>query len=142
MIDDDDFSEDFGHDKVSDIEIVSKQIPKGAIHANFHKPRCCSYKCVQVFRILSLISNVPVICVSVWLNGVDFFIQYFTQWTTLMTILYFYLIFVSARKDRALDLHAEQLNAIDDDMSANTLNAHRKCRFPSLTDKLCSPDLF
>jgi hypothetical protein len=39
-----------------------------------------------------------------------------------MTIIYFFLIFVSARKDRALDMHAAQLNALDDELSVNTVN--------------------
>jgi hypothetical protein len=40
----------------------------------------------------------------------------------MMTIVYFFLIFVSARKDKALDAHAAQLNALDDEMSVNTVN--------------------
>jgi hypothetical protein len=125
-IDDDDFSEDFGQDKVSDIVVEKKSIPEGVYHATFHKPRCCSYRCVQIFRLVSAISLAPVILVSVWLNGIKFFIMYATQWTTLMSLVYFILIYISASKDRALDAHNDQLNAIDDELSANTLNQHSK----------------
>lgn len=126
LIDDDDFSEDFGQDKVSDIVVERVKIPQGKIHANFHKTRCCSYTCLQVFRIISLLSCVPVCGVSIWMNGIEYFVEYVTQWTTMMTIVYFLLIFISARKDRALDAHASQLNALDDEMSVNTVNQHSK----------------
>lgn len=46
LIDDDDFSEDFGQDKVSDIVVERVKIPRGKIHATFHKTRCCSYTCL------------------------------------------------------------------------------------------------
>lgn len=126
LIDDDDFSEDFGQDKVSDIVVERVKIPKGKIHATFHKTRCCSYTCLQVFRVVSFLSCLPVCGVSIWMNGIEYFIEYVTQWTTMMTIIYFFLVFISARKDRALDVHAAQLNALDDEMSVNTVNQHSK----------------
>lgn len=126
VIDDDDFSEDFGQDKVSDLVIQVRRVPAGAVHAEFHKSRCCGYRCVQIYRVVCIISNLPVVVVSVWLNGIEYFIQYATQWDALLTLVYFTLVFISARKDSALDSHAEQLNIIDDEMSVNTFNQHRK----------------
>lgn len=111
---------------MSDIVIAVAAIPTGAFHAKFHKPRCASYKCAQRFRLCAALSMSPVILVSVWLNGIGYFFEYATQWATMMTIVYFVLIMISASKDRSLDAYSDQLNAIDDDMSANTLNHHSK----------------
>ena len=75
IIDDDDFSEDFGQDKESEIHIEDKSIPPGAYHANFHKPRCCcSYRFLQAFRIVAIICCMPVILISVVMNGIEYFI--------------------------------------------------------------------
>lgn len=60
------------------------------------------------------------------MNGIEYFVEYVTQWTTMMTIIYFFLTFMSARKDHALDVHAAQLNALDDELSVNTINQHSK----------------
>jgi hypothetical protein len=78
LIDDDDFSEDFGQDKISDIVVERIRPPKGKFHATFHKTRCCSYTCLQTFRIVGIISCIPVCGVSIWMNGVGYFIEYVT----------------------------------------------------------------
>jgi hypothetical protein len=78
LIDDDDFSEDFGQDKVSDITLERTKLPYGKIHANFHKTRCCNYTCLQIFRVIGCLSSVPICGVSIWMNGVEYFIEYVT----------------------------------------------------------------
>lgn len=40
----------------------------------------------------------------------------------MITLIFFTLVLISARKDKALDAHAEQLNILDDEMSVNTVN--------------------
>jgi hypothetical protein len=79
IIDDDDFSEDFGSEKESEIHIEDKSIPPGVYHAHFHRPRCCcNHTCLQAFRLVSILCCMPVILISVWMNGIEYFIQYAT----------------------------------------------------------------
>jgi len=55
----------------------------------------------------------PIVLASVIANGLLTFVEYATQWTSMMTIIYFLLIWQSARIDHHLEQSKSAISAID-----------------------------
>ena len=104
--------EDFGEDFAAD-QLDGKKIPRGIYYAKFHKPSCCSYSCIQKMRLFFAAMCTPIVLASVIVNGPLTFVEYATQWTSMMTIIYFVLIWQSARIDHDLERTKQERSAVE-----------------------------